>query len=144
MTAKPIAVTLEYPRVEGHHDRVVIELEDVRSADNLEVSYDFERDGWVLRMDLAEDKGDRMDIIEERVEVGFLPAWNVKAGTVTERAQLILNHINAKVSEFLYYDRKECEDLPIGSIDEAVREDEIDIEQMVSVFRDTLQKGLKR
>lgn len=31
-------VTLHYPRVEGHADRIIIELEDVRGADDLEVS----------------------------------------------------------------------------------------------------------
>ncbi len=141
---KPKCVTLHYPRVEGHADRIIIELEDVRGADDLEVSFDFDRDGWVLRMDFSEDKGDRMDVIEERVEVGFLPAWNVKACTGTERAKLILSHIDAKVSDLLYYDRKECEDLPMGAIDEAVKTGEITKQQIVDEFARLLHKGLDR
>lgn len=41
-----------YPRVESQGSRVQalsIGLCDVRAADNIRISYDFERDGWVIK-----------------------------------------------------------------------------------------------
>ena len=43
------SVQLWYPRNEGSADTIEIELSDVRAADSLQVSYDFDRDGWVIK-----------------------------------------------------------------------------------------------
>lgn len=46
------------------------------------------------------------------------------------------------VTDFLHYDRKEDEDLPMGAIEEAVRSGEITIDEMVEVFRKGLVENL--
>ncbi len=70
-----LCVDLMYPRSQNPK-RVEIELVDVRAADSLTVEFEFERDGWVLRMDRSRDRGSWMEVIEEKVEVAFVPAWN--------------------------------------------------------------------
>jgi hypothetical protein len=56
--------------------KVVVSLLDVRAADDITISYDYARDGWRIGMDRTIDRGDRMETVEEDVEVAFLPAWN--------------------------------------------------------------------
>ena len=46
------------------------------------------------------------------------------------------------VSNFLYYDRKECEDLPVGKIEKQVAKGKISVDEMVDKFREELTKGL--
>lgn len=60
------------------------------------------------------------------------------------RRQLILTHVDDLVSDFLYYDRKEDEDLPKGSIQEAVLAGEITADEIVATFRECLERGLPR
>lgn len=60
-----------------------------------------------------------------------------------ERKELILNTVDDLVSNFLYYDRKEDEDLPIGSVEDSINTWEIDVSDIVSRFQDELIKGLK-
>lgn len=55
---------------------------------------------------------------------------------------IILNTIDDLVSNFLYYDRKEDEDLPRGAIDDAVKDGSITIEAMVTQFEESLRRGL--
>ena len=50
---------------------------------------------------------------------------------------LILNNI----SDILYYDRKEDEDLPLGEIEKAVKSGDITVEEMVEAFRKELQNS---
>jgi hypothetical protein len=50
------------------------------------------------------------------------------------RRELILGHVEDLVSNFLYYDRKEDEDLPRGSIEEAVKVGEITVDEIVAEF----------
>ena len=42
------------------------------------------------------------------------------------------------VSDFLYYNRKEDEDLKLGDIEKAIEEGEITIEQIVSKFKERI------
>lgn len=56
--------------------------------------------------------------------------------------ELILDTINDLVADFLYYDRKEDEELPVGAIDKAVATDVISIGEIVDKFRSELHKGL--
>ncbi len=71
-------VNLVYPRIRGRGQpvEVHIELDDVRAADALIVRYDYERDGWSIRMDRTKDLGSMMEVVEPNVEVAFVPAWN--------------------------------------------------------------------
>ena len=56
--------------------------------------------------------------------------------------ELILNTVKDLVGDFLYYDRKEDEDLPRGAIEEAVKDGVIQIEDMVELFRNELINGI--
>lgn len=50
----------------------------------------------------------------------------------------ILGHVGDLVSDFLYYDRKECEDLPLGAIERAVKDGVITKEEIVAKFAEEL------
>lgn len=52
--------------------------------------------------------------------------------------ELILNTVSDLVGSFLYYDRKEDEDLPQGAIESAVLKRELYIEDIVERFRNGL------
>lgn len=80
MTTK--RVDLWYPRTdaEGSVQEIVVELTDVRAADALHITYDFDRDGYRIGMDQTRfeifEEGDRLTTLKENVEVAFIPAWN--------------------------------------------------------------------
>lgn len=57
------------------------------------------------------------------------------------RRQHILDELSDYVTRFLYYDRKGDEDLPVGSIEEAVRNGEITLDEIVAAFRESLSIG---
>lgn len=54
----------------------------------------------------------------------------------------ILASIDDGVSDLLYYDRKEDEDLPRGVIEDAVRDGVVTVEEMVAQFETSLRIGL--
>ena len=56
------------------------------------------------------------------------------------RKQRILNKIEDLVTDFVYYDRKEDSNLPVGSIEEAVDAGEITVAEMVGKFMEVLSK----
>ena len=53
--------------------------------------------------------------------------------------QQILNTISDLCSDFLYYDRKEDEDLSMEQLNQAVNSCEITIDEMVNEFRKHLE-----
>jgi len=53
---------------------------------------------------------------------------------------LILGHTKDCVRDLLYYDRKECEDLSVGAIQEAVKNGELTKEDIVEAFREELDE----
>jgi hypothetical protein len=53
--------------------------------------------------------------------------------------QNILNKITDLCSRFLYYDRKEDEDLSMAQLNEAVKSGEITVDEMVDEFRKNLE-----
>lgn len=59
------------------------------------------------------------------------------------RRTLILGTVDDLVSNFLYYDRKEDEELPRGSIQHAVSIGEVTAKEIVEAFRFALEKGCK-
>ena len=61
---------------------------------------------------------------------------------MTSRRETIISEIADRVSDILYYRRQEDEELPPGSIGEAVRQGEITVDEMVQVFREELEQGL--
>ena len=58
------------------------------------------------------------------------------------RAEHIRGTISDLVSCFLYYDRKEDEDLPRGAIEEAIANGEITVDGILREFKQELIKGL--
>lgn len=60
-----------------------------------------------------------------------------------DRKDKIQSTLQDRVSDFLYYDRKEDEDLPRGAIQEAVLEGVITVEEMVKTFEEALREGLR-
>lgn len=54
----------------------------------------------------------------------------------------ILNTIDDLCSDFLYYDRKEDEELSFDDIQEAVKSGEITIDEMVERFKNNLENTL--
>lgn len=61
---------------------------------------------------------------------------------MTTRREGILNTIIDLAADFLYYDRKEDEELPVGSIEESIRAGEVTVAEIVSVFRQTIEGEL--
>lgn len=54
------------------------------------------------------------------------------------RRELILGTVDDLVGQFMYYDRKEDEQLPRGQIEEAIAAGEVSVDEIVAAFR----KGL--
>ena len=70
------AIQLWYPRLEGSAEAVEIELSDVRAADSIQVSYDFDRDGWVIKQaSIFEWESDDEVCDSDWQEVAFIEAW---------------------------------------------------------------------
>lgn len=59
-----------------------------------------------------------------------------------EKKHLILDVVDDLVYNFLYYDRKEDEDLPLGAIEEAVGVD-LTIDDIIQHFEKKLHEGLE-
>lgn len=90
-----IAVDLWYPRKENRYKSIRISLMDVRAANDIMISYDFDRDGWVVTSDLTDPRsadeytdeewealpevegqpGVKNLVSDIRQEVAFIPAW---------------------------------------------------------------------
>ena len=65
-----------YPRLDGRPKHLQIGLMDVRSTDGIRISYDFNRDGWVIEQSdpIWEDRGDHMAHVDRWREVYFAPS----------------------------------------------------------------------
>ncbi len=59
------------------------------------------------------------------------------------RKELILGTISDGVSDLMYYDRKEDEQLPRGAIEEAIQKGELTMEDMVDAFQEALKEHIK-
>lgn len=59
------------------------------------------------------------------------------------RRQTILNTADDLMGAFLYYDRKEDEDLPRGEIEAAIRAGEVTIGELVEMWRAALAEAVK-
>ncbi len=58
--------------------------------------------------------------------------------------QHIEDNVSDMVVKFLYYDRKEDQDLPRGAIEQAIRNGEISVQDIVTQFAEELQRGIDR
>lgn len=61
---------------------------------------------------------------------------------MADNKQLILNHVTGLVADFLYYDRKEDEDLPSGSIERALINEDITVDEITDAFKNELHERL--
>lgn len=52
--------------------------------------------------------------------------------------QAIMDAIDDAVLDFFVYDRKECETLPLGAIEEAIKSGEISYGEIVDRFKDKI------
>lgn len=59
---------------------------------------------------------------------------------MTEKIQ---NTISDLISNFLYYDRKEDEELPVGAIEDSISSGETTVDEIVSQFREEFLRGIK-
>jgi hypothetical protein len=72
----PVFVELWYPRSDDQHKVLQIGLYDVRAADDIQISYDYERDGWVIKQ-ASRFQWDADDEVcdGDWQEVAFIKAW---------------------------------------------------------------------
>lgn len=59
------------------------------------------------------------------------------------RRERILLIIEDRVSDILYYHRKEDDDLPVGAIEEAIRAGEITVDEMMHAFGRSIRDAVK-
>ena len=56
--------------------------------------------------------------------------------------KLVLDSVTDLVSDFLYYHRKEDEELPVGEIERMIRLGKITVEEIVSAFETELRENI--
>ena len=59
------------------------------------------------------------------------------------KKQIINDTISDLVSDLLYYNRKEDEQLPLNAIEQAIVDGEISISDMIDTFRIELTRGIE-
>ena len=59
------------------------------------------------------------------------------------KKEIILNTIEDLCSDFLYYDRKEDEDLTMDELNNAVKNNEITVKEMVDKFEECLKNTFR-
>jgi hypothetical protein len=56
--------------------------------------------------------------------------------------RIIMDTVSDIIANFLYYHRKEDEDLRVGEIESAIKNGEITVDEIVEKFRTSLLEGL--
>lgn len=59
------------------------------------------------------------------------------------RKQKILNTVNDLAGKFLYYDRKEDDELPVGAIEKDIKAGKITVDEIVAEFRGVIESSVK-
>lgn len=72
-----VSVDLWYPRIEGNCHTVEVGLCDVRAADDIRLTYDFERDGWTISQKSGVEHDGWFEWDGAWVEVAFIKAWQL-------------------------------------------------------------------
>ena len=71
-----VYVDLWYPRVSDNRNFIEVGLFDVRAADNVRISYDFDRDGWLIEQAKFHSwEADDEECDPEWTEAAFVQAW---------------------------------------------------------------------
>lgn len=74
-TGNALSVELSYPRI-NPISHLLVALEDVRAADSIRVSYDYERDGWKIEQaSTFQWNSDDKVCDPDWQEVAFVQAW---------------------------------------------------------------------
>lgn len=60
------------------------------------------------------------------------------------RREIIESTLDDLVSDFLYYDRKEDEELPRGEVEAAIEAGEITVDEIVERFRKEVSNHIRR
>ena len=83
---KTLHIDLVYPRGENAEVKAIqIGLLDVRAADDIKVSYDFDRDGWVICQASVFEWGADDEVCDpDWQEVAFVKAWGREVVGETE------------------------------------------------------------
>lgn len=55
----------------------------------------------------------------------------------------IVGHVDDIVSDLLYYDRKEDQEFPPGSIEQFIIDGVITVDEIVAVFREIIEQSVK-
>lgn len=66
--------------------------------------------------------------------------------TLNERASIkarIVDSVDDLISDFLYYDRKEDEELPVNAIEESIKRGDITIKEIVAKFEKVITNALE-
>jgi len=71
---KTVFIDLWYPRSDDQLDTLEIGLMDIRAADAIQVSYDFKRDGWMIKQ-AAIFAWEDEECNADWQEVAFIQAW---------------------------------------------------------------------
>lgn len=75
-------IDLYYPRPQSKDaTKVVLGLRDIRASDGVRLSYDFERDGWIIEQaSIFEWEGDDDVCDPDWQEVAFIESWGREKG----------------------------------------------------------------
>jgi len=71
--------------------------------------------------------------------------WKTKMAkqtTIERKKDLIFGAIEGLATDFLYYDRKEDANLPVGEIDDLVHKGIVTVDEMVEAFAQAIGEGL--
>jgi hypothetical protein len=78
---------LWYPRLDDRVKYLVVGLMDVRAADEIRISYDFDRDGWKIEQASTFEWGADDPVCDpDWKEVAFIKAWTRENNKVSESA----------------------------------------------------------
>lgn len=73
---REVHIDLWYPTVDENVNALVVGLYDVRAADSIRITYDFDRDGWKIEQaSVFEWDADDKVCDHGWKEVGFIQAW---------------------------------------------------------------------
>jgi len=61
---------------------------------------------------------------------------------VQEKRSAIAGLVEVSVSNFLYYDRKQCEIMGVDDLENAIRDEIITVDEVVDMFREQLEHNL--
>lgn len=70
-----LTVDLWYPRTEGNCSEIEVGLVDVRAADSLLITYDFDRNGYSIKQASRFVWEEDEEIEHDWQEVAFIKAW---------------------------------------------------------------------